>query len=562
MSPVAPTQSGRESDDYVPGTVHLIDLEGTLLVKKDQGHLNIILQPQPSLNPNDPLRWSKGKKLAQFSMVWIWAFFLAITVNWTGPYWTEWTTEFDCTFTQLNVTLALCFLFLGVGCLVLQPTAMKIGRRPVYLMCTVIGLVANVIGRQATNINYLYVSNILGGFAAAPVDSLVGISSTDVFFIHERASKMSWLILALYFGSDIGPVVAGYLPLWRWGFTIQIIVFAVMFIIQLFYMEDTIFADRDGSTEENILEQIRSHEDAMDMKPAAVNTVMPHDEKAGAVTTVHDEASDSDDALLVDHSIPLRTYWQRMRLWELEYNDKRSWLTIFYRPFVLVTFPGVLWGGLIYGAQMMWLSLLATTQSEIYTGIYGFSDGSTGLTNLAPLVGSFIGMIYGGAFVDWLAIKLALRNDGILEPEFRVWAMVLPTVLNAAGLLAYGLPGESHASWAISVVLGQGLLGFSMSSSGPICLTYAIDSYPELASEALVLILFLRNMIATGFTFAIQPWLDRNGLTLTTWLMFMLSLVINGSFVGILIWGKAFRRWTKSWYYRYKDPMFGELFRK
>lgn len=551
MSTVAPAISARELEDYVPGTVHLIDLDNSLHVKHHEGLKNIILQPQPSLNPNDPLRWSKGKKLAQFSMVWIWAFFLAVTVNWTGPYWTEWTTEFNCTFDQLNVTLALCFLFLGVGCLVLQPTAMKIGRRPVYLMCTVIGLVANIVGRQSKNINYLYVSNILGGFAAAPVDSLVGISSTDVFFIHERASKMSWLILALYFGSDIGPVVAGYLPLWRWGFTIQIIAFSVMFIIQLFFMEDTIFADRDGSTEENILEQIRSRDTAVD-------------EKTGAVTSVaaHDGSSESDDTLLVDSSIPLRTYWQTMRLWELEYNDKRSWLTIFYRPFVLITFPAVIWGGLVYGAQMMWLSLLATTQSEIYTGTYGWSNGSTGLTNLAALMGSIVGMVYGGNFVDWLTIKLARRNNGILEPEFRVWAMVLPTILNAAGLLAYGLGANYQANWTISVVIGQGLLGFAMSSSGPICLTYALDSYPDLGSEALVLILFLRNMIATGFTFAIQPWLTRNGLSLTTWLMFMLSLVINGSFVVILLWGKSFRRWTKERYYRYKDPMYGELFRK
>ena len=41
--------------------------------------------------------------------------------------------------------------------------------------------------------------------------------------------------------------------------------------------------------------------------------------------------------------------------------------------------------------------------------------------------------------MDYCTIKLATRNEGILEPEFRLWTMIVPTIFNAAGLLAYGL---------------------------------------------------------------------------------------------------------------------------
>lgn len=549
----------RYDSEIVPGTVHLVDVEGDLNVQKaSSGAHDIILQPQPSSNPNDPLRWSKSKKLKQFWLLWILCFMLAVSVNWSGPIWIVWTELLKTTFFKLNIASAFSFIFLGIGCLFLQPTAMKLGRRFVYLLCNVIVIFGNLLVARATNVTHLYGSNIMCGFAAAPTDSLVEISTTDVFFQHERAQYLSWFIFAIYAGSDLGPVACGYIVetlSWRWCGYIQIIIFCVTLVICLFYMEDTTFRREYNSLkgEESILQQIKSRESSI---PA------PEDiEKANA--TVGQDSHDNSDLASnysVDQTIPLRTYWQRMRLIETEYNDLRSWFTIFIRPFFLLSLPAVVWGGLIYGAQMMWLSLLATTQAEIYaTPPYNFSTPQTGLTNVGALVGSMLGMLYGGMFVDWLTITLARRNKGIMEPEFRLWAMVVPAILNAAGLLAYGLSSAYHVHWAVSVVIGQGSLGFAMGSSGTICLTYAIDSYPQLASEALVLMLFIRNCIGCGFTFAIQPWLDRDGLKLTTWLMFMLSLVINGSFLLMIVFGKPLRRWTKERYYRYSDPNVGVL---
>ncbi|CAK7905631.1 protein Hol1p [[Candida] anglica] len=555
-------------EEMVPGTIHLIDLEGVLNVKKDSGsQSNIILQPQPSSNPNDPLRWPKSKKIAQFSLLWLWSFVQGAGINWAGPLFTIWTEEFNCTFAQLNIAAAICFAFLGIGSVFLQPTAMKLGRRFVYLASTFVVIISNIIGSQGNSVQILYVVNFLSGFATAPGDTLVEISTTDVFFQHERASYLSWFVLSLYAGSDLGPVASGYIVQnlhWRWCYYIQVIISGVILILQLFFMEDTTFERRETEElEDTIMQQIKSRETILSavqsgqLSQARVNS----DDKLNAIVSVNNSINTDDDS--IDYSIPKRTYWQKMRLVETEYNDSRSWLTIFYRPFFLFTIPAVMWGGLVYGSQMMWLSLLATTQSQIFSvAPYNFTTPQVGLTNIGALVGSLIGMAYGGPFVDWVTIKLSIRNNGIMEPEFRLWTMIVPTILNAAGLLAYGLGVSYETHWFIPAGLGQGFLGFSMASSGAICLTYSIDSYPKLASEGLVLMLLLRNLIGCGFTFAIQPWLNKSGLKLTTWLMFMLSLVINGSFVIMIKWGKDFRRATKDSYYKYSDPMFGELFKK
>lgn len=536
---------GTPVDQELPGTVVLVDTEeknastnithvGSRVSYKtsttagekymDATKKDIILQPQPSDDVNDPLRWSQRKKNFQFTMLFIWSIFLAISVNWSGPFYTIWTKDLNCTLGQINVYQALNFLFLGVGCVFLQPTALKVGRRFVYLLCTLLGILGNAIGVRATNVYYLYGSGVILGFAAAPVDSLVEILSTDVFFIHERASRLSFLVLALYFGSDIGPVVATYLPSWNWAFLIQVIIFAGMFFILLFLLEDTTFSREN---KHDHVETISSPKEAKTDAKAA-----------GLIETRSVGSLESGTAA------EPRSYLKRMQLIELEYNDKRSWWTLFVNPVYTACFPAVIWSGIVYGAQMMWLSLLSVTQSEIYTEYYNFSTSSTGLTNLAALGGSILGMAYGGWFVDWLSVTMARRNGGVMEAEFRLWAMIVPTVLNAGGILAYGLASVNRAPWEISVIIGQGFLGFAMSSSGPICLTYAIDSYPKLASDSLVLMLFVRNMIGCAFTFAIDPWMQRDGLTVTTWLMFMLSVVINGGFVAFLIWGKTWRQKT------------------
>jgi len=534
-------------DQFVPGTVHLIDIVGNLNVKKKEG-ADIILQPQPSNNIDDPLRWSSVKKHFQFGVVVFWSFLLAAALNFVSPIFGTWVKELGLTNSQLNISMALGFLFLAVGVMINQPTGLKIGKRPIYLFATVVAIVGIAIGSQAHSIGRLYGFKILIGYAASPVDSLVEITATDLYFQHQRSSKFGALVLALYLGNYLGPVAAGYVVDsldWRWAFYIWLIILGCLLIGCFFLMQETTFSRNldDVNLENEIIHQLTSKD-----------TNPPDQEKQNQFVTqeVHDFSS----------ILKSNLYYKKLKIWDTTQGDKRSWFTIFIRPFFLLGYPAVLFGGAVYGSQMMWLSLVAVTQSQIYGAPpYYFSPGSVGLTNLGACVGCVFGMLYGGYFVDWLAIKLSQRNDGIYEPEFRLWAMVAPTILNAGGILAYGLGSYTQAPWAISVVIGQGLIGFSSASSGTICLTYAVDSYRALASEAIVCILVIRNLIGCGFTFAVAPWLQTSGLKEMTWLLFMISIVINVTFIPLLIWGKTIRRKTANSYEKFSDPKFGEFFK-
>lgn len=50
--------------DFIPGTVHLVDLEGTMHTRHaDGGQRDIVLVPTPSDDPDDPLNWTPRRKL-------------------------------------------------------------------------------------------------------------------------------------------------------------------------------------------------------------------------------------------------------------------------------------------------------------------------------------------------------------------------------------------------------------------------------------------------------------------------------------------------------------------
>ncbi|EEH08397.1 membrane transporter [Histoplasma capsulatum G186AR] len=528
-----------EGVKMVPGTLHIVDLEGTMNVKHQKGgKSDIVLVPQPSNDPNDPLNWSKFRKEYHFWLLWIWGFLAAVCVNWVGPVWTQFTIDLKTTYFELSIASAFCFLFLGLGCVILQPIAMKIGRRPIYLVGSLLNFVGCIVGRFQTTIEMQWATNILTGFGAAPVDSLVQITTTDIFFAHEKGTRLSLYVFTIYAGSYLGPVAAGHIAdsqNWRWCYQYLIIFFAVLLVIQIFTMEESTFRRPLTSSEISGDTAAISHHARQNLQDVKIKS----------------EASHGEEGDTSEESAPPapKTYWQRMGLYNTAYSDPRPLWLVAISPFMLVTYPAVMWAGFIYGVQIMWLSLLNVTQSELFSGPpYNFSVANVGNINFSSFIGGILGMFWGGYVSDWCIIFLSRRNKGILEPEFRLWTMLVPAIINTAGILMYGLGVLKGTMWLLPAGFGMVFIAFGIGSGGAIAITYAVDCYPRIASESLVLMLFIRNMIGCGFTFASQPWLDHNGLQDTTIIMAMICLVANMSFL-LLIWkGKRLREWTAKRY--------------
>lgn len=67
----------------VPGTVHLVDLQGTLAVKHAKGKdlADVVLVPAPSDDPDDPLNWSPRRKLLSTTSLTVYLLMIGLAVS-------------------------------------------------------------------------------------------------------------------------------------------------------------------------------------------------------------------------------------------------------------------------------------------------------------------------------------------------------------------------------------------------------------------------------------------------------------------------------------------------
>lgn len=152
---VAHNTTAMAEPGFVPGTVHLIDLEGTMNARHADGvKKDIVLVPAPSRDPNDPLNWSRVRKLTLLTCLCVYVFSFPHDV---GDGFANWRPQryilaigiagsmiysvlvpiseaTNLTLGDLNAGTGYMFLMYGWGCLVWQAVAQQYGKRPVYLL--------------------------------------------------------------------------------------------------------------------------------------------------------------------------------------------------------------------------------------------------------------------------------------------------------------------------------------------------------------------------------------------------------------------------------------------
>ncbi|EXM09660.1 serine/threonine kinase 16 [Fusarium oxysporum II5] len=522
---------------FPPGTVRLGDPDA---VASREG---IILQPRPTEDPNDPLNWPNWRKYINFGLVSFYVLMVSEFINSAGPTWGPMQKELGFSDEALTASYAIGCACLAIGAVMLVPFALKFGRRPLYLFSSLVQIGVGIWSAKIQNVPDLLLVNAINNIFGALAEVIVQMTIADVFFIHQRGTLNSIYIWFWQISVSLGPFIAGYITTgqgWRWVWWWNAILFGAFFILVCFCYEETKYC-----TGGSLAPVQRDVED--DSKSAA-------DRPWPASVAVEEGSQHNPYAVRVNYNIPKKTYWQRLALTTTSSSSGglRTLLSHMYQPIILLTtVPAVAYTALAYGILVATSDVMSTTLSLYMTKPpYTFAPNEIGLMNLSKLVGSTIGTLIVGPVSDTLILWLARRNDGIYEPETRLWSLVPFLPFIPAGALLFGLGLQNGLPWPI-IAVALALFKLGMAPVNSITITYLTDSYQDVIGDALVGVTIVRNAFSTAFIFALDPWIRSVGIQWVLITIVLITTVIL-SLTGVLIkYGKPFRAHTAERYQRF-----------
>lgn len=149
-------------------------------------------------------------------------------------------------------------------------------------------------------------------------------------------------------------------------------------------------------------------------------------------------------------------------------------------------------------------------------------------------------------------LHLARKNNGVLEPEYRLWLFLPSLLLVPGGLLLWGV-GAAHGIHWFGCVFAMGVIGLTNCIGLQLSISYCIDSYKRVSSEGVVAVILIRNTMSFAIGYGITPWVMGMGLQ---------NAFITAAFAGMaqcctiwvfIVFGKEFRRRSAGRYARFLE---------
>lgn len=401
---------------WAPGTVAL----------KDRATTKVNLFPIPTSDPDDPLNWSSIRKFTNYAIVCsyiLWTF-VQLDIGYTA--WGPMIDELGTTVDILNAAAACNYAGLAVGCIFFMPFVHKYGRRPLYIFSNAFQLAGCIWQGLVYTTGDIIGASLITGLGGAICETVVQITIADIFFVHQHATMNGWYLLVTSIGAFLGPVASGYVvdgQGWRWQWWYCVIFIGIQFVASIFLYEESKFVPKhrvQSSSAKTVVADKNAQNTTTDLSAVESSST-------GNITEIH-----------IDPSIPRRTYRERMAL--ITPTDSPI-LRHVYQPFnILFTFPAITYTAITFGTVLSCFAVLTTVQAiYLLEPPYNFSPSGVGLMNLPPFIGCFIGFFVGGWLNDKSIMVLAKRNQGIYEPEQRLWMALPVSVTIPIGILMFGV---------------------------------------------------------------------------------------------------------------------------
>ncbi|KAI1379889.1 MFS general substrate transporter [Hypoxylon crocopeplum] len=509
-------------EEDVPGTVNVQAVEGD-----DTGYGQALF-PVPANDPNDPLQWSRPKKIMILVIICCYSFLGNAALLGPGPYLTLWSELFDISPGDASTLISYPNLAYGFSSFFLVPLYLKVGRRPVMLG-SMLAFIAGLAGcSQANNFGGLMAARIIHCFGAGICEALPVQLVNDIFFLHERGKHIGYYTFGMCFAA-VATIPAAYmLPTqysWRLFFYVILAFACALFVLTFLFVEESSY-DREAHMHHDVSPE-RSNE------------------------AIASNASEKPEESIVEEAVvtPVRkSYLSTLRPWGRT-DPNVNMFTLMWRSFTYFLVPQVLWVitsfGIIIGLGALAFNYVFPI--KITAPPYNWSESNSGVQSLGSLLGFLFALPFTSSS-DRLAAYLTKHNNNIREAEMRLGVMLPAMIIAPAGLVVYGLTAEFNLHW-IGYFFGSGLASFGGYFYYCFTLAYAVDSYNSNTSEMLIAINIGKQAVSFGLGFGVLDWvMERGYATIIAGAFGSVFLANNLMLIVFMLRGKQIRRFmSTSW---------------
>ncbi|OQE18687.1 hypothetical protein PENSTE_c017G09021 [Penicillium steckii] len=224
-----------------PGTVVLLSRGSHTAGNGESTQENeLILVPQPSSNPADPLNWPNWRKIAVLACMSLYAAvgnFTSASIASAFPlYGTPLAFNPPVSIGKLSRLIAVNVFMMGAANIWWVPLANIFGRRPIVLGNLLLLVFCSMWAGLTESFGSLLAARTLMGVAAAPSDTIAPNVVGEIFFAHQRGRAM----FVLASDPSSGVFRAGNLGL-AWIHWINVLVSGILFIACAMLMPETLF---------------------------------------------------------------------------------------------------------------------------------------------------------------------------------------------------------------------------------------------------------------------------------------------------------------------------------
>ncbi|KAJ3484299.1 hypothetical protein NLG97_g7091 [Lecanicillium saksenae] len=530
--------------EKVPGTTRYYDdPDRPRMAGEQDAHLKttvggLILTPQPSDDPNDPLNWSIRRRDC-ITFLLCWAGVLATSL---GPMLAANTVTLigNIALTITDAVVLTGYLLAGAGGAVIffVPSARIYGKRHLFLLGLIIviatsawagsvPLLSDTPEDAKRHFRSMAAARAIQGVGIAPYESLLNAAIGDMYFVHERGIRMAFANLAVFGSAFFTPIVVGKITAsiglgWTFYF-VAIFTGATLPAIIMFCPETSFRREARFNTD------IYTEEDALEPPSSGSSQTNEKEQSSGFRLLPTNKFQPCGDA-----ATPKKTWVESMSLFDGRKTDD-IYITLLLRPFPLLINPAFIWACLIQGTMIAWTIFMGALVASVFIGP-------------PPFLG------HSQVWLRLCRVRLMTKyNKGVFEPEFRILLIIPMLITSAIGLFGFALTVQDVAPQKVSVIVPLMFFGFEVAGMiiGAVASSlYIVDAYRDLAVEGFTLTILFKNFFSFVVTYYALDWLIAGGIRRVLVIISILQVAICLLSVPMYIFGKR----NRAFFHRH-DPI-------